>query len=402
MREERFMRFKNLNLLEKMWIFLTILTILLNLLFKYNSGIVSYGIYFSDICIGCCLVQKNKINVNKKWLFIAIILFFSGILSSFNGEKVFSGVLNEFQRHVFYSLLFSLSLVVNWEKLISENMIFIFMKSIYCIGLLASMYALFFQGHNIPSILFENSYEGYEAFKSFFSQRNVFACCLLFSSFTMVYLFEYTKKKKYLFLLVIFAIEIYLCNSRASLLAFVIAICVYIYEKTRKNAFLFFLSALVLAFMICYIIIPIYYSINHVASYTGITSEQVRLTNWSLGLNELREQNAFLIGFGMGSEMIFLTRFVAFGSFHNVYMDIFFQGGIIKLIIYILALVNLWKKINKCQNNSIRISLTASFLAYIIYSFVESGAMLFSISYFSLLSTCMFCVIPQANIKEIE
>lgn len=388
------------NTIEKILLLCTIITLFLNAFIKKNAGIVSYGIYISIILIVTIIFLRGHVAIRKKWLSLATILFFSGIISSLRGNEILGNVFVEFHRHIFFTAMLILSLGIKWEKYLTIQFTISFLKTIYMIGVIAALYALIFQGQHIMPVILKNSYSDYEAFTSFFSQRNVFACCLFFSSCAGVFLWEIYKKKFFLFFQLLFVLEIYCASSRASLLAVGIMICIYFYIKTRKNILIFLIVAIMMIPLLYYYIIPAFTGIQHVEAYTGITSSEIRFINWTRGIEMLKSSKAFVTGLGMGSEDVFLKRYVLYGSFHNVYIDLLFQGGLIKLSIYIIALIFTFLLILKIKSKELRSCFLAGFSSYIVYSFVESGAMLFSISYFSFLATCLFCVLPQACLRE--
>lgn len=392
---------RQLNSYERLWLLFTIITIFLNIFVRILSGVISYGIYIALIVLTVYTVVKGKIPVRKGWMLVCVCLLISGIISSLRGNEVFGNTLNDVHQHFFFTIFMCLAICVDWNSYLSYSFLVILLKSIYIIGIIASLYALIFQGHYIPSILLENSYVGYTAFKSFFYQRNVFACMLFFSSIATLYLYAKSEKKRYIICLLLFGVEIYLASSRASLVAWALMICIYFYKKTRNKIFVAMLAAIFAVPMAYYVVFPLFTGLQHITSL-GVSSIDIRFNQWTLGLEKLRAEKAFLMGLGMGSEASFLRMFVSYGSFHNVYLDIVFQGGVVKLYIYVCALFFSFKKITKMEEVNTRNVLQAAFIAYIVYSFVESDAIMFSNSYFSFLSTVLFCVIPQTSFKGIS
>lgn len=391
--------FLKLNLCEKMLLLLVVIIFFCNIYVSKVAGIISYGTYLALLIITVYFISRRKIFVEKKWGEISFDLLILGIFSSVHGEYVIGNVLGNLHQHFFFSLFLFLSMYICWNNYIGLNFVINFMKVVVTLGLIAVIYALIVQGHFIPLILLTNNEAYYQFYKSFFSNRNVYAAYLFFSSTASLYFYSLTKHKRYIFFIALFSFQVYLASSKASLLAICIMICIYIYLKTKNKAFVLVLAVIAILPALYYILLPMLSNLGHYTN-DGISSSQIRLQNWEMGIKKLIDEMAILNGLGMGSEVCFLTSFRRYGSFHNVYIDLLFQGGVIKLLIYLYALKDIWLNIKKCCDINIKIVIEASFIAIIAHGFVESGAMLFSNTYYSFLSTILFAILPQCSLNR--
>lgn len=135
---------------------------------------------------------------------------------------------------------------------------------------------------------------------------------------------------------------------------------------------------------------------------SGQDSVYIRVKMLIDGLNELIQNYAVLTGFGFGASNSFLSAQYGFGSFHNVYIDILFETGIIGLCIYIYCIYVSIKNILKIKNEILKNVLLSGITSYCIYSLFESGSMLFDTRFHSLLTTVLFVIIPRAVLIENE
>lgn len=385
-----------LSMSELLLTLLTVIIVFLNAATPLIDGIVSYGTYLALLILFLFIFIKGKIFVRKDWGIIIALLLISGIIASIRGEEIIGGVLSDIHRHLFFTASMLLVFCVRWDKYISKNFVSLFLKAIVFSGVIASLYAFVMQGNLILKIITTNSRVYYEAYKSFFTQRNVYAAFLFFCSIATIYLHGFYKQKKYLVYLIIFVFQIYLASSKASLAGVLIFIALYLYLVTKKKIFFILIALIITAPIVGKIVMPMFSGMAH-SSLEGVTSSEVRFSDWSLGLKQLKKESALITGLGMGSEATFLLRYRKYGSFHNVYMDLLFQGGLIKLGIYFWAMLEILKNIWKSSSVVFKNTFIAALASYAAYSMFESGAMLFSNSFFSFLTTVMFGILPQCN-----
>ena len=195
----------------------------------------------------------------------------------------------------------------------------------------------------------------------------------------------------------IFFGQIYITNSRAALFSFIMFIIIYVYYNTKDRKILIWGAIVIVGLLIIMNINEIYGLLgkySHVNS-NGEESFSTRLQMWKLGISELIKNNCMVTGFGFGASNIFLKSMYNWGSFHNVYVEILFDMGIIGLLIYIYMIFISIKSICNINNKKFRNVILAGFLSYLFYSLFESGAMLFSVKFHSILVTIMFIIIPR-------
>ena len=66
---------------------------------------------------------------------------------------------------------------------------------------------------------------------------------------------------------------------------------------------------------------------TYFSHYGGFDSASARTDMWAFGVRELAESGMWLSGFGTGTQNIALTPLFGVSSFHNMYIELLFEGG---------------------------------------------------------------------------
>ena len=389
---------KRLNPIESLWLFFLIIIIFLNSLVDNIPGIISYGTYIAITVIFTCMFLKGRLAMRGKWSIFVLIIMMLGIVSSLLGEKYFYGVTKDLHMQLFFCIFVLTTVCIKWNKYISLDFGHIVMRTLLIIGIFASIYSLIFQGNNILDILIKNDYHAYESYKSFFSQRNVFASFLLYACMASLYFSK--NNKKYLIFILIFGIEIFLTNSRMALFSLSIMLCLYLYFNSCNRWSGALIALIIVIPCFYYVIIPLILNRFIHVTHLGVSSDEMRVAQLTMGLNKIIGDKKLLLGYGMGSGSLFLKKHFNYGSFHNEYMDILFQGGIVTLTFYIATWIFCCKKILLMKNDKLKWPLLSTACVHVIYALVESDNTLFYNTYFSYLATLIFCVLPQCADKK--
>ena len=362
-----------------------------------SEGLSSYASY---LMWGFLVLYflKIKSTFEKKMIAMAICLAVSeaiGVaLAACNG---LSTIYDVHQWFIFMvCMLVILSIPSNIK--VSQWQVERVMKAIVLMGMVASLYAMIVQRDQWVCVLLGispsiNSWQ----YVSFFSQRNIFAVFCFLCSIPAVYLLLQKGAFRYLFATGILAFQIYITNSRGALVALLLFFGLLFYFRTKKKIALLFC-------VVCFSIFwASFFSINfmsilenyiHIDTATGEDSFFSRLSMWQQGVEYLISSKAILTGLGFGAASQFLSSQYGFGSFHSAYMDLLFDGGLIMLIAYLSALVKLFQRMLRNQNETLKVVLTAGFISYCFYSLIESGSMLFSARDQAVLVTTLFGIIP--------
>lgn len=380
------------------------LMILLNLLshplqnlFEFsNTYMISY------VCWVILLIYSvfSNIKATYKELLICLVLMISLLIGYSMGlSKGYLKTVDILNVCVFI-LAFFLTKTVNINKRLDTRQLEAISNIIYLVSLLALAYMFVKQGGLIPSSLQGSPYAAW-GIVSFFHNRNVFAGFCFFSVIVSMYLYLQRKRIIYLISIAAFIFAIVCTDSRASLVGVLFFLGMYFYLKTKRRLLLVLVclvSAVVLVFQFN-LLGYVFENFSHI-SPTGEESAMGRISMWVAGFKELTENFGILFGYGVGSSERFLIyNGFRVGSFHNVYVESLFMGGIVMLACVIYSLVGSIKLILKSKNDNYRKIWLAGILAFIVYCLFESGSAPFMSNYFSVTVTILFIVVPKLIYK---
>lgn len=182
---------------------------------------------------------------------------------------------------------------------------------------------------------------------------------------------------------------IFLSNSRTSILVLMITLFIFVFWKYFRRIYSR-LIVLVIAISISFIFIYLYLykaplgmRIDEISiTYTEKSFFSGRQIAWDLAINDVIETGKIMMGMGINAEFYLL-----FGYLHNLYVQLFYQSGIVGLsliVIIFLSISYLFKrKIDK--NDNMTKTLAAFFIGIIILQNFE-GLMIYNFSIISLLT----------------
>lgn len=373
--------------------------------FLLGPSNLSYYVGYIAWMILALPILKQNMTLEKQWLGVIVLLSFSEAIGITLAASAGMSTLFDFHQWLFFTMCLTLTLGICNKIKIEERQIDCVMKSIVLLGLAASFYAISAQSSHMVAVL-SNSSVSINAWQyiSFFSQRNIFAAFCFLCSIPTLYLFLRTRQIRYLLAIGVLILQIYITNSRNSLVAILLFIALVVYLKTKRKTALVFCGVLLLVFGVSLFpsqILSVVDKYIHIDSLTGEDSFFTRLKMWGQGVEYLFQHGALITGLGFGASNRFLARQYAFGSFHNAFMELLFDGGVITLSAYLYAIKKLFQKFHYISNNNLRIVLTAGLIAHCVYSLFESGSMLFTVRDQSLLCTILFGILSStASTKQ--
>lgn len=342
-------------------------------------------------CLTRCLIRKNRV-------YIVMILFVSMILGTVWGEKCFGSGIENLHSIIIVCVAFGVTMCLNGNVVLSQNNLKNLLRIIVVIGLGASFYAMIFQNQYFVQLLRQNNVSWNSwLYVSFFRQRNIFAGYCFISTVAVSYLYLKEKKNKYLLSLLLFGFQIFLTNSRASLLAFVmyVGLCIYL---TRRNKIIFVIVSVICVAATLYALdlwSVLLVKFSHTTS-SGVDSGEIRLAMWGECLRYLLDKNALLFGFGLGASDAFFTSHFGVGSSHNAYIDALFNGGVVYVVVIIWSLVSTFKAITKNQyDHDFKVVWQSALITYSVYCFFEAGMALFASNYFSVTMTILLLMLSR-------
>lgn len=350
------------------------------------------------------IAKEKKLRFAKEYNIIFGVIVLNTIIGALLGRIFLNLNFSNLHQGILTGLIILIVMGIDWNDYLEKKDIVLIMKVIFWIGIVASLYAMLVQNRNLIGVL-----KGVDkdvntwVYQSFFGQRNVFAYFCFLSSVAGKYLLNFSKQRKYIVGMGILALQIYITDSRTAILALLLFYFLCLYLKLGKKEkiiipFIFVVIAIcVIAFMGMDALMGRFY---HDSKTMYGDSGILRLNMWDSGIKLLISNHAILTGFGFGAHGPYLDPIFHLRSFHNAYMDIIFQGGIILFGIHVFLIICVIKKIlnlESKENKYISLSFVGSFLIGCLF---DSSAMLFASNYESVLATVMVCVLSKVEIKD--
>ena len=216
--------------------------------------------------------------------------------------------------------------------------------------------------------------------------KNTIPAIFLFLTITYIFINikEAFKENKYIiiyFLMLLSMCLSYVHHSRTTFfIAFIILLIFIILNKFNAyfkqdllNKLFFCCILIIFSFVIFYINIK-YSSLYDILNYysRSIFNKNIdsgRPDLWYMSIKSLQSWQ-YIIGSGTG-KLPEITRYVN-SSFHNTYIQIFIQHGILGLVLLIMLFRKIWMIIIKNSLNIIMYFLISVFIAIIIYNCFET------------------------------
>lgn len=368
--------------------FLLMMLLVLNPLSHYavnvlefaNTYYLSYIIWTLFFLIASFML---KYSINGKHVVLNYILFVILIISAINGNSLFQSV-SDIHLVFFLCMAFEVSMCQQYKVSINNKQLHVLYVTMIIIGVLSSVYALREQ-----AVMYILSLQGIDMSKngwgivSFYNQRNIFAQYCVFCSIATCYMYIDTKRKIYILLLLLFFTNIFVTNSRASLIFFLVAVgpTLFVYKMSKKY---FIVALVVLVVFTLFVSLDFTFVMelfNHDTS-SGEDSSELRMQMWKDCFFLLFNDSLLLIGFGKGATSTFLSPMHGVGSSHNFYIDSLFEGGLIYMAIFIYSIYFGYKEIRHNKETKYRILHTYAIMGYAIYCMMEAGSGLFAANFF--------------------
>lgn len=276
------------------------------------------------------------------------------------------------------------------------NNIKLLMFVIWSVAIIALLYLLFNQGNLIIPSLQGDEYAQWGLY-SFFRQRNIYAGFNFFAIMSTLFLYSLNKRKIYLISIVAFFLIIVCTGSRAALFSVLLFLTTYLFLRTKNKWMLVSVVIIALVFVISQFDLLNFLQMKFYHSTTsGVDSGMIRIMMWKAGFEKLWGNLTIITGYGVGASSVFLRKSgFTVESFHNVYMESFFEGGIIQLMFTLISLKDSLKYIFKSKQKLYKETWGAIVCAYIFYNMFESGSAIYMSNYLSVLATITIIIIPR-------
>ena len=205
---------------------------------------------------------------------------------------------------------------------------------------------------------------------SFFDNKQTFGMFLLLAVISSAFLMTITGKKRYAFVMIGFLLNLFICLSRTALLAglvFLIMSAVLMIGKNTGYA-KFILTTAVAIIIVVLSMTTLRTFIINVVLDTDKTVD-ARQDIWASAFSTLKGIQWF-VGYGDGTATPVLRSVAQAAYTHNGIVQVLITGGVLKLVLYVLALAKCLKSIIAIKVHDSR--LAAMFLSALVSIFVYS------------------------------
>lgn len=304
--------------------------------------------------------------------------------------------------------LLGLTAVLPFAARLNRADVVLLLYVVLLFGLAAALYAFVFQAAQWVNVLRGNQ-AGSNSWRyfSFFGQRNRFAACLYLSTVCGSSLFALTRRKPFIIAVAFLILQIAITNSRTALVAALLSVLVCVCFGSRNRVLIVFAlggaSLLVVSLFSGEIMGHLGTYFSH---YGGFDSASARTDMWAFGVRELAESGMWLSGFGTGTQNIALTPLFGVSSFHNMYIELLFEGGAIKVGTYLILIaasaVLAKKNAAFAEAHLFRLFYLPLMISWLAFSIFEAGATPFSTTFFSFVMSVFLVVLPRCCAKGSE
>lgn len=371
-------------------------------------GNIAIGYYINYLCwFTLCIVfflKERKIKFSKEYIIIFTVIIFNAIIGAFFGKIYLHLDFTNLHQGILTGLAIVIVMGIEWKDYLKEYGIILIMKFVFWIGIAISLYAIIIQNRYLIGVLrgIDRSISAW-LYTSIFGQRNIYAYFCFLSSVAGKYLFDITRKKGYIFGLILFALQIYVTDSRNAILSLVLfyIMCAFLrYGKRGRVIFIFSIIVIGIGSIFFMDINTLLGRLYHGTKSPYGDSGVLRLAMWYSCIKYLITNNAILTGFGYGAQTQYLMPLFDLGSAHNAYMDILFQGGIVLLGIYIYMVVKVFKAILVVGNPIYMYTSLSFVLVYLVNNLFDSFSMLFSSNFAGIPTTIMICILTKIGVEN--
>lgn len=302
--------------------------------------------------------------------------------------------------------LLGLTAILPFASRLNYADVVLLLYAVLLFGVAAALYAFIFQTTQWTNVLRGNQ-AGSNSWRyfSFFGQRNRFAACLYLSTVCGSSLFVLTKRRSLIITVAFLVLNIAITNSRTALVAALLSVLACVCFGSKNRVLIGFAlgcaSILVASLFLDELV-------NHLGTYFshygGFDSASARTDMWEFGVTELTESGMWLSGFGTGTQSVALTPLFGVSSFHNMYIELLFEGGAIKLGTYfILIVASAMHAKNSAafvEAHMFRLFYLPLLISWLAFSVFEAGATPFSTTFFSFAMSVFLVVLPRCYVGD--
>lgn len=375
-----------------------------------------------EVCIAIAAIMtfRFKLNVEKIGLRKIVIIISAQIVAYFTTALIGDYDSWDFHRLAIFCAIYLVLFEFAKYAFITEDEYYRILRAVIIIGVFACIYNVFLNRSSILTLNFKIIMYYTSDYTSFFLTRSNFCLLLVICYAIVIYFYESRKSKLWILLAIFFATNVFLTNARTSIIA-ILAVTIYYFLMQKKK--LVRNIAVIVLCIVALLLLPwdmLFSDLQRITEEYSLifrtNTEDIsngRIWLWGMAIKDTNLLS-FFIGHGVGSKDMYLSYINAFAlSFHNGWIDLFYEGGAIMCIIYIFVFVEVVKIVRHSFLEHTQKKLFYSFLVILFVSSMgDSIALPFLLDSSAIFSSIMFITLPictvngaayiEKNVKEVR
>lgn len=405
------MKKKRKSYIEHLFLFFVVIELLIILLsgiMSYNAEIIVYGNFAIEIAVIAYVITshkfKLKINRNDGVLLLAFIIV-----------QVFMFIMTSLENNILqtdiHKILMCIGMIycsycIVYKEKCSPKLLDNFLKLIIIFGLIATIYNIAINA-SVLMIGRLNIIMYYTwGFRAFFPARAAYGSFLAICSIVALMKSEQTKNILYLFIYIWFAGNTIITSARAQCLALIIGSTIYLLHSKKYRKYVVIGAFIGVIYLISAgighfdeIMDTYFMFFDHSRGReTDISTGRFEL--WSQALKNMGVINWFF-GLGIGSkDAIMSVRNISIlgaelNSFHSGYVDLFFETGLLGIIIWGRTIIKTMKNVNKKCPAYLRNFFISILTVFLVSCIFDSCFMIYTTDTMAVFSTFFSISLPN-------
>ncbi len=381
--------------------------------FLYNSTLYSNATYFAyasyilELVCFLLYISSKRLVVKKSNLCLIFIFICGQFIAYLYSKKMGMNFGLNIHNVAMWSIMFLVFLdgASHYSNQLDKANLELFIKCIVWIGIIAGIYNIINNLSNIMSMIVNRYYNiGLRAkFTSFFQTKSTYGYISFFMSTAALYLWRAYGKSRYLWLFFFFLGNVMLGTARGPMIAILLALFAFMLLDRGENSIWLKVMAVLASILVIFTLRKIIANDQaYIFFFTHGSTEDYssgRMVAWQDFFHNVNPVE-FVFGYGMGAQNILPGLFTPnfeFGSYHNMYVDLICEGGIIMLFIEFYAILfTLIRVIKSSIGRKEKIYFIVTIVGFLELSLTDSLGSLFDVQQLSMVATLYVIAIPNA------
>ena len=363
-----------------------------------NRSIVDISVKFLILAILIFSTLKIQISIPVKNLIIFILFAYYMIFSLLVKEPAIT--VNSIITYCFPTILTYLFYVHGYNYKVSKEVYIKYLNLIIITVLVMAVYSIIFDFDKfINALKISNAY-GNEL-SSFLISNHEYALYLFLGLISCMFCYQFSSdtqfKKRYLYIIamIVFAINLVLTYSRTALLGFVVMLVTYIFIGNNNTVKKYIIACSIIGVLVLIFSPSLQEYVMKVVLKEN--TDAGRLEMWNYGMTLFKDSPFFekLTGYGYTAISQNLANYYQHQSFHNAYIQVLLQYGVIGFIFFtgliVSTVINGIKTFR--DNRFVGAMFLSMSISAIVYMLTNTTVFMLSTSD-SFMFTIFFAVIP--------